>query len=103
MLCNGNGVYNRGHCECHNGWKGVECDVRENECIVPNCNGNGVCVDGRCECHEGFNGVDCGNGKSCLQNESNIKDHILVCYSSIYVIIYLKNGAKFLLILQAIL
>lgn len=56
-------MYIRGQCQCHAGWKGIECDIKENECVVPNCNGNGVCVGGKCECHEGFKGVDCGSGK----------------------------------------
>lgn len=61
-LCNGNGNYIRGQCQCHHGWKGQECDIREDECEVPNCNGNGRCVDGKCVCHTGFKGLDCGEG-----------------------------------------
>ena len=62
-LCNGNGNIVRGHCQCHHGWKGQECDVREDDCEVPNCNANGNCVESNCACYPGFTGVDCGEGK----------------------------------------
>ena len=56
-------MYIRGNCQCHQGWKGKECEIRENQCEVPTCNGNGRCVDGHCVCHNGFQGPDCGIGK----------------------------------------
>ncbi|XP_035826375.1 teneurin-m, partial [Aplysia californica] len=61
LLCSGNGVYRRGHCQCNQGWKGDECDLRESECAVPNCMGNGHCINGQCVCFQGYHGPDCGN------------------------------------------
>ena len=61
-------MYIRGHCQCHQGWKGRECEIRENQCEVPTCNGNGRCIDGKCVCHTGFQGPDCGIGECWNQS-----------------------------------
>ncbi|RUS82250.1 hypothetical protein EGW08_009988 [Elysia chlorotica] len=60
LLCSGNGEYLRGQCQCNHGWKGVECNMREHECAVPNCNDRGRCINGQCVCFQGFQGPHCG-------------------------------------------
>lgn len=79
-LCSGNGNYVRGQCQCHYGWKGQECDVREGECEVPNCNGNGRCVDGQCVCYDGFKGPDCGEGKNVTDHPPQVKLNVQCNY-----------------------
>ena len=64
MLCQGNGVYVRGECQCYPGWKGKECDVPEDECEVPTCHGNGKCINGQCICSPGYGGKHCKQGRS---------------------------------------
>lgn len=66
LLCEGNGIYVHGACQCYPGWKGKECNVPEDECEVPNCNGNGKCVDGKCICSPGYAGKDCEIGTLCM-------------------------------------
>ncbi len=63
VFCKGNGYYYRGQCECFVGWKGVECDIPQNQCLVANCNGHGVCREGECLCYQGFKGISCEEGK----------------------------------------
>ena len=63
VLCQDNGIYVRGVCQCHEGWKGKECDIPRHQCEIPNCNANGVCVDGLCVCATGFSGQNCEVGK----------------------------------------
>ena len=77
-LCSGNGLYLRGQCQCYDGWKGLECDLRADECVVPNCNGNGRCIDGTCICHPGFQGIDCGAGMmySVAEVSSVCRSHV---------------------------
>ena len=69
ILCSGKGIYMHGLCKCHPGWKGRECEFRENECEVPDCNGNGHCINGQCVCFQGFQGPDCGIGRSPIYQE----------------------------------
>lgn len=63
VLCSGNGDYEDGVCRCFPGWKGIECQLRSNECEVADCNGHGKCVNGICICARGFTGKDCKQGK----------------------------------------
>ena len=59
MLCSGNGDYEEGACRCYPGWKGGECQLRHDECVVADCGGHGKCVDGGCACARGFTGEAC--------------------------------------------
>ena len=63
VLCSGNGDYEDGVCRCFPGWKGIECQLRSNECEVADCNGHGKCVNGLCVCARGFTGEHCKEGK----------------------------------------
>ena len=63
VLCSGNGDYEDGVCRCFPGWKGIECQLRSNECEVADCNGHGKCVNGLCVCARGFTGKHCKEGK----------------------------------------
>lgn len=74
VLCNGNGYYNEGLCQCHPGWKGQECEIPANACEVPDCNGNGECVHGQCICNNGYKGPDCSVRKYPPVNISHEKD-----------------------------
>ncbi|KAA0190904.1 hypothetical protein HAZT_HAZT005296 [Hyalella azteca] len=62
-MCSGQGEYVEGRCVCLPGWKGPECNLRYDECEVPDCSGNGHCVDGRCSCAMGFKGEFCQEGE----------------------------------------
>ena len=62
VLCSGNGDYEDGICRCFPGWKGIECQLRSNECEVADCNGHGKCVNGLCVCARGFTGEHCKEG-----------------------------------------
>ena len=62
VLCSGRGQYLNGECVCNSGWKGKECQIREDECEVSNCNGHGDCIDGTCHCFSGYKGDHCENG-----------------------------------------
>lgn len=59
ILCSGRGQYLKGICKCPPGWKGKECELREDECEVANCSGHGICTNGRCNCSPGFTGTNC--------------------------------------------
>ncbi len=63
ILCSGNGDYEDGQCRCYPGWKGVECQLRHDECEVADCSGHGKCVNGRCLCARGFTGDECQESK----------------------------------------
>ena len=58
-LCSGHGEYVGGKCKCHNGWKGMECQLKTGECAVPDCSGHGQCINGVCSCSKGFTGDAC--------------------------------------------
>ncbi|TNM86187.1 hypothetical protein fugu_008458, partial [Takifugu bimaculatus] len=59
VLCNGNGQYSHGRCQCYSGWKGMECDVPANQCIDIHCGGHGICLMGACICNTGYKGDNC--------------------------------------------
>ena len=59
ILCSGRGQYLKGICKCPPGWKGKECELREDECEVADCSGHGICTNGRCNCSPGFTGTNC--------------------------------------------
>ena len=59
ILCSGRGQYLKGICKCPTGWKGKECELREDECEVADCSGHGVCSSGRCNCSPGYTGTNC--------------------------------------------
>lgn len=63
MLCSQKGEYINGECQCNPGWKGKECQLRHDECEVPDCNGHGHCVSGKCSCVRGYKGKFCEEGK----------------------------------------
>ena len=58
VLCSGRGHYSKGLCICNEGWKGNECNIRQEECDS-NCSGKGTCVQGTCSCDMGYSGVSC--------------------------------------------
>ena len=62
VLCSGKGQYSNGECICSAGWKGKECQLRQDECEVKDCNGHGECVDGSCHCLPGYKGKHCEDG-----------------------------------------
>ena len=62
VLCSGRGQYVHGFCECIGGWKGPECNVPWDQCLVADCNGQGVCMEGECICYRGYTGVSCEQG-----------------------------------------
>lgn len=68
VLCSGHGVYAGGQCHCVDGWKGLECDVHDTECIVADCSGHGHCREGVCICQQGWSGENCQISK--YQNNS---------------------------------
>ena len=59
LLCSGHGFYGGGRCHCLDGWKGGECEVREEECEVADCSGHGDCREGVCLCRRGWTGRHC--------------------------------------------
>jgi len=63
VLCSQRGEYINGECQCNPGWKGKECNLRHDECEVPDCNGHGYCTNGKCICALGFKGKFCSEGK----------------------------------------
>lgn len=63
MLCSQRGEYINGECQCNPGWKGKECQLRHDECEVPDCNGHGHCANGKCNCIRGYKGKFCEEGK----------------------------------------
>lgn len=65
-MCSQKGEYINGECQCNPGWKGKECQLRHDECEVPDCNGHGHCVTGKCSCVRGYKGKFCEEGKWLL-------------------------------------
>lgn len=63
VLCTQRGEYINGECQCNPGWKGKECQLRHDECEVPDCNGHGHCTNGKCNCIRGYKGKFCEEGK----------------------------------------
>lgn len=63
VLCSQRGEYINGECQCNPGWKGKECQLRHDECEVPDCNGHGHCANGKCNCIRGYKGKFCEEGK----------------------------------------
>jgi hypothetical protein len=68
VLCSQRGEYINGECQCNPGWKGKECNLRHDECEVPDCNGHGYCTNGKCICALGFKGKFCSEG-NVLKNQ----------------------------------
>lgn len=66
VLCSQRGEYINGECQCNPGWKGKECNLRHDECEVPDCNGHGYCTNGKCICALGFKGKYCTEGNVLL-------------------------------------
>lgn len=59
-MCSGNGIFSNGGCICHEGFKGLECEMSAKSCLKPDCNGNGRCKsDGKCLCETGWSGEFC--------------------------------------------
>ena len=63
VLCSGHGDYEDGQCRCFPGWKGLECQLRHDQCEVADCNGHGQCVNGKCVCARGYTGNACQQSK----------------------------------------
>ena len=80
-LCQGNGIYNGGICECYEGWKGRECELPSTQCEDPTCgNGNGKCVGGVCVCSPGYRGINCQEG-NILVREFRLEFFLFSAYS----------------------
>ena len=62
ILCNDRGTYANGECQCNAGWKGLECQLRQDECEITDCNGHGHCLNGNCICAVGYKGTSCSEG-----------------------------------------
>lgn len=75
VLCSGNGQYSKGLCMCYSGWKGLECDVPQGQCIDPSCGGRGTCTQGSCACEAGYRGESCEEGTERVYNINN-KAHL---------------------------
>ncbi len=73
VLCSGHGFYGGGRCHCLDGWKGAECDVREEECEVHDCSGHGECREGVCVCRRGWTGRHCQKRELCSVNWLSIR------------------------------
>ena len=83
LLCSGQGDYINGECLCKPGWKGKECNIRYEECEVPDCSGHGHCEDGKCICMKGYKGEFCNEGKE----EKNQR----LIVQELYIIIHLSS------------
>ena len=75
VLCSGHGDYEDGQCRCFPGWKGLECQLRHDQCEVADCSGHGQCVNGKCVCARGYTGNACQQSKynyhvACSSNSS---------------------------------
>lgn len=60
-------------CRCFYGWRGLSCELPENQYCPSGCQGKGTCSVGFCHCNSGYYGADCslvldpaGSGKSKL-------------------------------------
>ena len=63
VLCSGHGDYEDGQCRCFPGWKGLECQLRHDQCEVADCSGHGQCINGKCVCARGYTGHACQQSK----------------------------------------
>ena len=86
VLCSGHGDYEDGQCRCFPGWKGLECQLRHDQCEVADCSGHGQCVNGKCVCARGY------TGNACQQSKYNYH----VACSSLYLPLfsYYPYGGK---------
>lgn len=91
QCADGNGTY---HCNCTEGFTGVDCETNIDDCLLDSCNGHGECQDDinafSCECDSGFTGdfcqidIDDCVGRSCNRNglcRDEINDYTCVCDS----------------------
>lgn len=67
VLCNGRGSYSGGRCVCQPGWKGTECQLRDEECEPADCSGHGECIDGACKCFQGYKGSACDQVRAVIR------------------------------------
>ena len=64
------------HCDCPEGWKGLQCEHDIDECqVMKTCSNEGTCVNKNgsfhCECSEGWQGKLCEHDiDECLINDS---------------------------------
>lgn len=70
VLCSGHGDYEDGQCRCFPGWKGLECQLRHDQCEVADCSGHGQCINGKCVCARGYTGHACQQSKLASKNNS---------------------------------
>ena len=70
VLCSGHGDYEDGQCRCFPGWKGLECQLRHDQCEVADCSGHGQCINGKCVCARGY------TGHACQQSKQTINLHL---------------------------
>ena len=74
VLCSGHGDYEDGQCRCFPGWKGLECQLRHDQCEVADCSGHGQCVNGKCVCARGYTGPACQQSKKKNNYWSKLTD-----------------------------
>lgn len=55
---------------CYSGWKGLECDVPQGQCVDPSCGGHGTCAQGSCTCEAGYRGESCEDGNERVDSFS---------------------------------
>lgn len=70
------------------GWKGLECQLKHDECEVADCNGHGKCVNGNCLCARGFTGPSCEQSKF---KHSYQKSLLFSHYSTLFHFVTLVN------------
>ena len=89
VLCSGRGTYVSGQCRCPPGYKGRECELRQDQCEVTHCNRRGRCEDGACRCDRGYTGEFCELGgyrqRSCVSIKQNLSIFV------IFVLIFTKK------------